>query len=56
MRCSWGLLPDIIPTGVAVLLYADDTVLCINHDPEKAINLKLFFLFLRIDVWVKNKF
>jgi hypothetical protein len=36
-----GLAPDLIPNGVAVLQYANDTVLCISHDPEKATNLKL---------------
>ena len=34
-----GLADDLIENGVAILQYADDTVLCIKHDPEKAINL-----------------
>lgn len=38
-----GMAPDLIENGVVVLQYADDTVLCINHEPDKAINLKLLF-------------
>jgi hypothetical protein len=41
-----GLAPDLIDKGVAIIQYADDTVICISHDPEKAINLKsLLYLF-----------
>lgn len=41
-----GMAPDLIENGVVVLQYADDTVLCINHEPDKAINLKLLlFMF-----------
>lgn len=41
-----GLAPDLIENGVAVLQYVDDTVLCIQHDLEKMINLKLLlYLF-----------
>jgi hypothetical protein len=36
-----GLAPDLIDKGVAILQYADDTVLCLSHNPEKAVNLKL---------------
>jgi hypothetical protein len=34
-----GLAPDLIDKGVAIMQYADDTVLCISHDPEKELNL-----------------
>jgi hypothetical protein len=41
-----GLALDLIDKGVAVMQYADDTMICISHDPEKAINLKLMlYLF-----------
>lgn len=41
-----GMAPDLIDKGVAVLQYADDTVICLSHDREKAINLKLLlYLF-----------
>jgi hypothetical protein len=34
--------------GVAVLQYADDTVLCISHDLEKAVNLKLLLYMFEL--------
>ena len=41
-----GLAPDLVDNGVAILQYADDTVICISHNPEKAINVKLLlYLF-----------
>jgi hypothetical protein len=36
-----GLAPDLIENGIVVLRYVDDTVICLQHDPHKAINLKL---------------
>jgi hypothetical protein len=39
-----GLPSNLIDKGV-VLQYDDDTVLCIQHDLEKAINLKLLYMF-----------
>jgi hypothetical protein len=36
-----GLAPNLIDKGVAITQYAYDTILCITHDPKKAINLKL---------------
>jgi hypothetical protein len=43
-----GLIPDLINKGVAIMLYADDTVLCITHDPERAINLKLLLYMFEL--------
>jgi hypothetical protein len=41
-----GLAHDLIDKGVAIMQYADDTILCISHDSEKALNLKLLlYLF-----------
>jgi hypothetical protein len=41
-----GLAPDLVDKGVAIMQYADDTVLCLAHDKDKAINLKLLlYLF-----------
>jgi hypothetical protein len=41
-----GLAPDLVDKGVAIMQYADDTVLCLAHDFDKAINLKLLlYLF-----------
>jgi hypothetical protein len=36
-----GLIDHIIPLGVAILQYADDTIICLKHDLAKARNLKL---------------
>jgi hypothetical protein len=35
-----GLCPDLCPGGVISLQYADDTILFMNNDLEKAKNLK----------------
>ena len=36
-----GLIPEYIEGGIALLQYADDTILCIQDDLEVAQNLKL---------------
>lgn len=36
-----GLVPEYIPKGVAVLQYADDTILCLKDDKEVARNTKM---------------
>lgn len=36
-----GLIDHIIPNGVAILQYADDTIVFLKHDLEGARNLKL---------------
>jgi hypothetical protein len=43
-----GMVPDLIENGVAVLQYADDTVLCLSHDLEKAVNLKLLLYMFEL--------
>ena len=35
-----SLAPDLVDTWVAILQYVDDTMLCIGHDPERAVNLE----------------
>jgi hypothetical protein len=41
-----GLVEDLIPKGVAVLQYADDTIIYLKHDLKKARNLKiLLYMF-----------
>jgi hypothetical protein len=44
-----GLVPEYIENGVAVLQYADDTILCIQDDIIQAANLKLL-LYLYEDM------
>jgi hypothetical protein len=46
-----GLIPNIIPRGVAILQYADDTIMCMEDDLETLTNMK-FLLY----IYVKNKF
>jgi hypothetical protein len=36
-----GLISDYIIDGVAVLQYADDTILCIEDDAETSQNMKI---------------
>ena len=36
-----GLVPDYIPKGVAILQYADDTIICLKDSRENAQNMKL---------------
>jgi hypothetical protein len=43
-----GLIPDLIDKGVAIMQYADDNVLCITHDPERAINMKLLLYMFEL--------
>lgn len=41
-----GFVDNIIPNGVAILQYADDTIICLKHDVEGARNMKmLLYLF-----------
>jgi hypothetical protein len=41
-----GLGKNLIPNGVAILQYADDTIVCLEHDLEKARNLKVLLYML----------
>jgi hypothetical protein len=36
-----GLVDNLIPKGIAILQYADDTIICLQHNVEKARNVKL---------------
>ena len=35
-----GLIPHLVDGGVSILQYADDTILFLEHDLEKAVNMK----------------
>ena len=39
-----GLVPHLVDGGLSILQYADDTLLFMDHDLEKAGNLKLLLL------------
>ena len=51
-----GLAPDLIENGVAILQYADDTVLCVSHDVDQAINLKLLLHMFELMSGLKINF
>jgi hypothetical protein len=36
-----GLVPHLVEGGVSILQYADDTILFMEHDLDKAVNMKL---------------
>jgi hypothetical protein len=36
-----GLIPHLVEGGVSILQYADDTILFMEHDIDKAENMKL---------------
>ena len=36
-----GLIPHLVGGGVSILQYADDTIIFMEHDLEKALNMKL---------------
>jgi hypothetical protein len=49
-----GVASDLVPNGVAILQYADDTILCFEDNPKYGLNLKLLlFLF---EVMLGSKF
>jgi hypothetical protein len=39
-----GVVPHLVDDGLSILQYADDTILFMEHDLEKATNLKLILL------------
>lgn len=51
-----GLTSDLIPDGIAVLQYADDTIICIEHDVDKAVNLKLLLYIFEMMSGLKINF
>jgi hypothetical protein len=36
-----GLIPHLVDGGVSILQYADDTIIFMEHDLQKALNMKL---------------
>jgi hypothetical protein len=36
-----GLIPHLVDGGVSILQYADDKIIFLDHDLEKALNMKL---------------
>jgi hypothetical protein len=40
-----GLIPDLVEGGVSILQYADDTIIFMEHDFDKAMHMKLILSF-----------
>ena len=49
-----GLVPKFIESGVAILQYADDTILCLQDDKEHAAHLKLLLYLYENMFGLKN--
>ena len=48
--------PDLIEGGVAILQYADDTVICFEHDKDASVNLKLLLYMFELMSGLKINF
>jgi retron-type reverse transcriptase len=42
-----GLIPHLVEGGISILQYADDTILFLEHDLLKAVNMKLIYAYLK---------
>ena len=51
-----GLIDHIINKGVAVLQYADDTIICLDHNIEGARNMKLLLYMYELMAGLKINF
>jgi hypothetical protein len=51
-----GLVEHIISKGVAILQYADYTILCLKHDLEGARNMKLLLYMFEMIAGLKINF
>ena len=51
-----GLADNLIPKGVAILQYADDTIICIKDDVDMARNLKLLLYLYELMSGLKINF
>jgi hypothetical protein len=43
-----GFALDLVENGVAILQYADGTVLCLSHNPKNSMNLKLLLYMFEL--------
>jgi hypothetical protein len=55
-RLFCGLIHHIIENGVAVLQYADDTIVCLKHDVEGVRNMKLLLYMYELMAGLKINF
>jgi hypothetical protein len=40
-----GLVPHLVEGGVSIIQYVDDTIIFMDHDLDKALNMKLILCF-----------
>ena len=50
------MAPDLIPNGVALLQYVHHTIICLDHDVDKAVNLKLLLYMFEMMSGLKVNF
>jgi hypothetical protein len=50
-----GLIPHFVDGGVSILQYADDTIIFMEHDLEKALNMKLISTILNLNNFVLSQ-
>jgi hypothetical protein len=50
-----GLIPHLVDGGVSILQYADDTIIFMEHDLEKALNMKLISTILNLNNFVLSQ-
>ena len=51
-----GLASDLVEHGVAILQYADDTILCFEDNPREVLNIKLLLYLFEIMSGLKINF
>jgi len=51
-----GLISHIIPNGVAILQYADDTIIFLKHDLQGVVHLKLLLYLFEVLAGLKINF
>ena len=51
-----GLASNLVPHGVAILQYADDTIICIKEDIDIARNMKILLYIYELMTGLKINF
>jgi hypothetical protein len=51
-----GIVPHLVEDGISILQYTDDTIIFIDHDLDKAQNMKLLLCAFKQVSWLKINF
>ena len=51
-----GLIPHLVDGGISILQFADDTIIFMDHNIEKALNMKLILAFFEQLSGLKTNF